>query len=74
MYSEKKYDQYIDFKINKICTNQVLSFYTTFLLASRKRQFLLHIERMSHIALTLIMHFVAFGEPSLGEHFCQNFY
>lgn len=28
---------------------------------------------MFHVAITLIMHLVPFGEPILGENICQNF-
>lgn len=30
-------------------------------------------HRMFHVAITLIMLLVPFGEPILGEHICQNF-
>lgn len=30
-------------------------------------------HRMFHVAITLIMHLVPFGEPILGENICQNF-
>lgn len=74
LFSEKKRNnQYIDFNNNTKRTDQVISTCTASLLQLHRKEADIFAHRMFHVAITLIMHLVPFGEPILGENICQNF-
>lgn len=54
-------------------TDQVISTCTASLLQLHRKEADMFAHRMFHVAITLIMHLVPFGEPILGENMCQNF-
>lgn len=72
-WKKKRNNQYIDFNNNTKRTDQVISTCTASLLQLHRKEADIFAHIMFHVAITLIMHLVPFGEPILGENICQNF-